>query len=200
RLENRKTGAAETIAPRVPFRAELVPGEGTRRSQLAQWVTDPGNAYFARATVNRVWALLLGRPLVDPVDDLLTVEEVPLALPVLADDFVANGYDLQRLVQLVLATRVFRLSSAASFEITDAHEKAWAAFPVSRLRPEQVAGGVQQAGSVTTLNQDSHILWRIVRAAGENEFVRRYGDTGEDEFDSHGGTIPQRLLLMNGTL
>ena len=35
---------------------------------------------------------------------------------------------------------------------------------------------------------------------GRNDFVRRYGDTGEDEFDSRGGTIPQRLVLMNGDI
>src|SRR5262249_13002444 len=164
------------------------------------WVTDPGNPYFARATVNRVWALLLGRPLVDPVDDVLSADEEPLGLPLLADDFAAHGYDLRRLIQLVVATRVFQLDSAAEFAITDAHEQGWAAFPMSRLRPGQVAASIQQAGSVTTFNQESHILWRIIRAARENEFVKRYGDTGEDEFDSRGGTIPQRLLLMNGAL
>jgi hypothetical protein len=200
RVENRKTGAVDTIAPRVPFLAELLPAEGTRRERLAAWATDSRNPYFARVTVNRIWALLLGRPLVEPVDDLLLADDAPAALQLLADDFVAHGYDLRRLIQLILASRVFRLDSATDFEITDVHEKVWAAFSMSRLRPEQVAGAVEQAGSVQTLNQDSHIFWRIVRAAGISEFVKRYGDTGEDEFDSHGGTIPQRLLLMNGTL
>src|SRR5581483_11050366 len=37
-------------------------------------------------------------------------------------------------------------------------------------------------------------------AISERAFVKRYGDTGEDEFDGRGGTIPQRLLLMNGEL
>ena len=32
------------------------------------------------------------------------------------------------------------------------------------------------------------------------DFVKRYGDPGEDEFDEKSGTIPQRLLLMNGKL
>jgi hypothetical protein len=200
RMENRKTGAMETIAPRVPFLPELLPTDGTRRSQLANWVTSRDNPYFARATVNRVWALMLGRPLVEPVDDLISADEVPPALPLLADDFAAHGYDLRRLIQLIIATGVFRLDSAADFEITDAHEKAWAAFPMNRLRPEQVARSVDQAGSVTTINQDSHLLWRVIRAAGESEFIKRYGDTGEDEFDTRGGTIPQRLLLMNGEL
>jgi hypothetical protein len=200
KLENRKTLAMEEIAPRVPFLPDLLPPDGTRRSRLARWVTDPRNSYFGRATVNRVWALLFGRPMVEPVDDLTLVEEAPPALQLLADDFVAHNHDLQRLIKLIVATCTFNLDSAADHEITDAHEKIWAAFPMSRLRPEQVAGSVLQIGSVQTLNQDSHILFRILRAAGENEFVKRYGDTGEDEFDGRGGTIPQRLLLMNGTM
>jgi hypothetical protein len=40
----------------------------------------------------------------------------------------------------------------------------------------------------------------MVTYTGRNDFVRRYGDTGEDEFDSRGGTIPQRLVLMNGDI
>ncbi len=41
---------------------------------------------------------------------------------------------------------------------------------------------------------------RLSTYTGRNDFVRRYGDSGEDEFDAHGGTIPQRLLLMNGKI
>jgi hypothetical protein len=98
RMENRKTGVMESVAPRVPFLPELLPEDGSRRSQLAHWVTDPRNPYFARATVNRVWALMLGRPLVEPVDDLLSAEEPPPALSLLADDFAAHSYDLRRLI------------------------------------------------------------------------------------------------------
>jgi hypothetical protein len=33
-----------------------------------------------------------------------------------------------------------------------------------------------------------------------SQFVERYGDMGDDEFNARGGTIPQRLLMMNGEL
>lgn len=199
-LENRKTGAKETIAPRVPFRPDLVPAEGTRRQQLAAWVTHPQNPYFARVTVNRVWALLFGRPLLDKVDDVSSVEEVPAALRLLADDLIAHQYDLRRLIRAIVATQAFQRDSAADHEITDAHERTWAAFPLTRLRPEQVVGGVQQAASITTLDAETHILVRLVTLGARNQFITRYGDIGEDEFDNRGGTIPQRLLLMNGEL
>jgi hypothetical protein len=197
----RKGGEKRAVAPRVPFAPELLPEEGDRRGRLARWVTDAKNPYFARAAVNRVWALMLGRPLVDPVDNLEADGVTPPpALQLLADDFAAHGFDLRRLIRVIAATEVYRLDSAADHEITEAEENAWAAFPMSRLRPEQVVGSLLQAASVTTIDSESHILVRLVRYGSQNDFVKRYGDSGEDEFDGKGGTIPQRLLLMNGKL
>ena len=57
-----------------------------------------------------------------------------------------------------------------------------------------------QSASLTTLNSESPLVVRLATVIGENEFMQRYGDTGEDEFSGRGGTIPQRLLLMNGGL
>lgn len=199
-FENRTTGAMESAAPHVPFLENLVPTAGTRRQQLAGWIAHRENPYFARAAVNRVWALMLGRPIVEPVDDIPTAAEPPELLRLLADDFAAHGYDLGRLVQVIVGSDAFSRDSAAPHDITDAHEQAWAAFPLTRLRPEQVAGAVLQSASLTTLNADSPLIVKFATLIGEKEFLQRYGDTGEDEFSGKGGTIPQRLLLMNGKL
>jgi hypothetical protein len=199
-VDKHKTGKPEVIQPQVPFHTELLPQDGSRRRQLARWVTDPRNPALARATVNRIWALMLGRPLLEPVDDLASAREPPRVLVLLADDFAAHGHDLQRLIRIIAATEVFRLDSKVETELTEAHEKVWAAFPITRLRPEQVVGSILQAASLETINRDSPILVRLATAIGEKEFVERYGDTGEDEFAGHGGTIPQRLLMMNGKL
>jgi hypothetical protein len=198
--EDRKTQKKHTVEPRVPFSPELLPDAGTRREQLAAWVTDAKNPYFARATVNRVWALMLGRPLIEPVDNLEAEVPVPPALQILADDFASNGFDMRRLIRLIASTQAFRLDSAADRELTENDEKFWAVFPMTRLRPEQVVGAAIQSSSVTTINAESHILVRLTRVGQENDFIQGYGDSGEDEFDGRGGTIPQRLLLMNGNL
>src|SRR5262249_37068708 len=108
--------------------------------------------------------------------------------------------DLRRLIRVIASSEVFRLDSAADYAIGDADRNAWTVFPMTRLRPEQVAGAVLQSSSVATINAQSHILIRLARYGQENEFVTRYGDNGEDEFDGRGGTIPQRLLTMNGKL
>jgi len=204
-VDDKKREVMRTVAPKVPFSEELMPKDGTRREQLAKWVTHPKNPYFARATVNRVWAFLTGQPLQSPIDNLEPEgasggDALHPAIDILAADFAAHGYDLRRLIRIIASTQVFQLDSASEHEVTDAEEKAWAIFPLTRLRPEQVAGGLLQASSIRTIDADTHILWRTIRASNQNDFVKRYGDSGEDEFDGRGGTIPQRLLLMNGEL
>ena len=193
-----------TVEPQVPFADGLVDftnsDEETRREHLARWVTHPENKAFARATVNRLWALLFARPLVAPIDDIPLNGPWEPGLEILADDFAANGYDLRRLISQIVATRVFRLQSRADFDVTNEHERAWAVFPITRLRPEQVAGSIVQAASLSTIDSRSHILLQFASATQINDFVERYGDTGEDEFEERGGTIPQRLLMLNGTL
>lgn len=189
------------VTPTVPFQADIVtPHTETRRQRLAQWVTDPENKAFSRAITNRIWALLFGQPLVEPVDDIPLEGPYPTGLESLADDFAESGFDLQHLIRSIATTHVFQQSSRADFEITEEHTSAWAVFPVTRLRPEQIAGALVQSSKLTTINADSHILVRLGLSENVGDFVKRYGDTGEDEFDSHGGTIPQRLLMMNGNL
>ncbi len=200
RPPDRKTKEPVDVAPCVPFRPELKPDSGSPREQLAAWVTDRRNPNFARATVNRVWALLFGRPLADPVDDLPAAGELHPALGLLAADFAAHDYNLHRLIRTITASEVYRLDSVTTQPDYEMLEDAWAVFPLTRLRPEQVAGGLFQAASITTLGPQSHWFIRLSTYTGRNDFVRRYGDTGEDEFDARSGTIPQRLLLMNGEI
>ncbi len=71
-----KTKQPVKVEPRVPFCPELLPDQGNPREQLAAWVVSPRNPNFSRATVNRVWALLFGRPLAEPVDDLRAAGEL----------------------------------------------------------------------------------------------------------------------------
>ncbi len=194
---------AEPVPAQVPFNQQLLPADGALRERLATWVTHPDNRPFARALVNRVWALLFNQPLVTPVDSLPLDGPFPPGLEALADDVIAHDFDLQRLIRVIAATKVFQLDSRSSdpgHPVTDAQETKFAAFPLTRLRPEQMAGSVLQSANLKTIDADSHVLVRMVRFFQQNDFIKRYGDAGEDEFGVTGGTIPQRLVLMNGQL
>jgi hypothetical protein len=201
-IDDRQTGERKIIEPAVPFEPELLPQLGTRRQRLAAWVTHRDNPAFARAMSNRAWAIMLGRPLVEPIGNVPSRGETPTILDVIADDFVQHGYDLRRLLTVIASTRAFQLDSRAAEgkELSEQHWQHWAVFPMTRLRPEQVVGGLLQSASLTTIDYQSHILTRALRQVSQSDFIKRYGDTGSDEFDSRGGTIPQRLLMMNGNL
>jgi len=73
-------------------------------------------------------------------------------------------------------------------------------FPLVRLRPEQIIGAIMQATSVTTIDPEHDVTMRFVQFITEQDFVKRYGDAGDEEFATQAGTIPQRLLMMNGRL
>jgi hypothetical protein len=191
------------IPTKVPFKEELLPPDGALRTRLAAWITHPENRAFARALVNRVWALVFNRPLVQPVDSLSLEGPWPPALEVLADDLVAHRFDLQRLIRVIAATSVFQRDSRSddpAHPVGESQSARFAAFPLTRLRPEQVAGSILQSASLQTLDASSHVVVRIARLLQQRDFVRRYGDLGEDEFAGTAGTLPQRLLLMNGRL
>jgi hypothetical protein len=208
-VEDRKTREKRVVVPAVPFHSEWLPDNGSRRERLAGWVVHRQNRRFERAIANRVWGMMFGRPYHDPVDDLPDpADDSHDLLDILGRDFREHGCDLRRLVQVIAATRPFRMTSQtaakdsfgeASLAVQSA-EAAWAVFPLVRLRPEQVIGAILQSSSVQTADQNSHWVFRAVRLLQGGQFVREYGDLGDNELVDRGGTIPQRLLLMNGEL
>ena len=82
-FEDRVHGGKQKIDPSVPMLPELLPTSGTQRERLAAWVTDPRNVYFSRATVNRVWAMMTGRPLLRRIEAQTLDEHIPPALDIL---------------------------------------------------------------------------------------------------------------------
>ncbi|MEZ6089247.1 MAG: DUF1553 domain-containing protein [Pirellulaceae bacterium] len=193
------------MQPKVPFLEELLTSDPEtdkldNRHQLARWVTHRENMPAARAAVNRVWALMFGKPLSDPVDDIPLFGPFPAGLDRLAHDFAEHGGDMQRLIRIISTLQVYRLDSRADFEVTTEHEAAWAVFPLIRLRPEQVAGSIVQACRLATIDRESSFVFQLQAFGDKSDFIKRYGDTGEDEFDQDAVTITQRLLSMNGKL
>ncbi len=188
------------VPPTVPYREDLVDHSLPVREQLAQWMTHPENRQTARCAVNRVWALLFGKAMTDPVDDIPLHGPLPPGMDRLADDFITHGWDLKRLIRVITATDVFQLDSRTPQGGTSSQEQAWALFPVTRLRPEQVAGSIIQASRVKTVDREGSFIVQLQKMSESNDFVKRYGDQGEDEFNLDAVTITQRLLMLNGNL
>ena len=76
-------------------------------------MTASDNPYFAKVMVNRVWADLMGRGIVDPVDDIRATNPPsngPL-LEALAEDFRAHRYDVKHLIRTIMTSSVYGMSS-----------------------------------------------------------------------------------------
>lgn len=104
-----------TVVPPTPLLGEpmeIAAGDDPREV-LADWMLAPENPYFAEVAVNRVWADLMGRGFVEPVDDLRGTNPPTNAelLNALADRFRAGGYDLKQLLRDIATSHAYSLSS-----------------------------------------------------------------------------------------
>lgn len=84
-----------------------------RRDGFAKWLTDASNPLFARVEVNRIWAHLLGRGIVEPIDDFRSSNppsNAPL-LDYLAAEFARSGYDRKHIIRLVCLSETYQRSS-----------------------------------------------------------------------------------------
>ena len=105
--------SGEVMTPRAPDGPEAADAGTDPRRTLVDWLTSPGNPFFARAAVNRVWAGFFGRGLVHPVDDFRSSNPCvnPALLDALAADFESHGYDLRHLIRTILESRLYQLST-----------------------------------------------------------------------------------------
>jgi hypothetical protein len=125
-------------------------GPGDDRLQaLADRVARPDNPFFARAQANRVWSHLLGRGIVEPIDDFRDSNPPangPL-LDALAKDFADHRFDLRHLVRTIMNSRTYQLAAAPN----DTNRDDEANFSHALVRPlqaEQLLDAVAQVTGV----------------------------------------------------
>ncbi len=87
-----------------------------RRTRLASWLASADNPFFAKSLVNRIWFHLMGRGIVEPVDDFR--DSNPASndelLEGLTAEFVKGGYHLKPLIRTVLRSRTYQLSATTN--------------------------------------------------------------------------------------
>ncbi|MDB4996990.1 MAG: hypothetical protein JWM74_4422, partial [Myxococcaceae bacterium] len=169
-----------------------------RRGALADWMTSKDNPWFKREIVNRVWAQMLGRGFVDPVDDFREKNPpiAPALLDAIADDFVRGGWDLKSLIRLIAQTEAYQRAPAAGAEGA-MDEKLWAHFQIQRLGPDELLDAVMQASKLDLGGDNVNDVRTGIRKQLAFLFDVDEETDHHDEFD---GTITQALLLMNGKI
>ncbi len=151
-------GSEEIIAPR-PLVSTGLSGlaSGSRRQQLTLWLTAPENPYLSQAAVNRCWSLLFGRGLIEPIDDMRSIDMAthPELLRELSQQFAANGYNLRELLRTLVSTKAYqRRSLPASSDPGPASDTGhYAAMPIKPLTNSQLANCLQQVARDITGTQ-----------------------------------------------
>lgn len=137
------------------------------RRELADLITSPRNRYFAKALVNRLWRELLGRGIVEPVDDFSqnNPPSHPQTLEYLADQLVLGGYDFRNIVRVVVLSQAYQrdhLPELAADERAEA-EAAFAAAHVRRMLSEALYDSIVQAGHLFSPKYSAGYNQRVIR-------------------------------------
>ncbi|MGE3780242.1 MAG: DUF1549 and DUF1553 domain-containing protein, partial [Pirellulaceae bacterium] len=129
--------------------------EMDRRYGLAEWLTSRDNEFFARALVNRYMSYLLGRGLVEPVDDMRSTNppsNVEL-MDALARHFTESGFNIKRLMQAIMHSRLYQLSAAPT-ENNVGDNRFYSHFLVKRIPAEPLLDAIDRVTSSPTKFQN----------------------------------------------
>jgi hypothetical protein len=182
-----------------------IPMEKDPREVLADWVTSSDNPYFAKVIVNRVWADLMGRGIVDPVDDLRATNPAsnPELLEALAVDFRKNGHDLKKLIKTIAMSYVYGLSTTPN-DRNIGDTRNYSRHYRQRLRAEVLLDmvsdvtGVPESFAAMPPGSRAMEVWT---ARSQSDFLDSFGrpDPNQDPpcERTSDTTVVQALHLMN---
>ncbi len=166
-----------------------VPAAADPRKVLAEWLTSPENPLFARNFANRFWAQLMGRGIVEPVDDL-RVSNPPTngpLLDVLAQSFVESGFDLRALLREIVQSNTYQ-ASAASNPSNVEDTRQFSRSQVRRLRAEVLLDAVVKATDgergFSYFPKGTTAVQQYPRSPGDTTGLR----SGESFFETFGRT------------
>jgi hypothetical protein len=193
-VKNPRTG--ETLPPRfLGARGRALSDSADRLEALADWVTSPDNPFFARAQVNRIWYHLLGRGLVEPIDDFRLSNppsNAPL-LDALAADLVAHRFDFRHVVRTILNSRTYQLSEVPNDTNGD-DETNFARSLIRPLPAEPLLDALSQVMEVPVTFPGKPLGTRAGQLPGVHTPRERGRRTSEGERFMKSFGKPERLL------
>ncbi len=177
-----------------------------RRVKLAAWLSNPSNPFFAKSLVNRIWYHLLGRGIVEPVDDFRDSNPAcnDELLEGLTADFKKSGYDLKKLIRSVLHSRTYQMS--ATTNPLNADDGLYFSHAQTKLLPAEVL--LDAISSLTATTTSFNGLPKGARATQipdgtiDNPFLKTFGRPARElacecERESE-SNLSQALQLIGG--
>jgi hypothetical protein len=149
------------------------------RVELAAWMTAADNSFFARNLANRVWAHLLGRGLVEPVDDVRATNPPsnPELLEALAAELVKQKFDMRGLIRAICASRVYQHSTRPN-PTNERDEQNYSRALLKRLDAEVLLDAVCQTTGVPEKFSGAAAGTRAIElwdSQIEHDFLRLFG-------------------------
>jgi hypothetical protein len=139
----------QTAVPRFPLEGlgeiDASASKQQRRLRVADLMTKPQNGLFARTMVNRIWARLLGRGLVEPLDEMMEHEPwSPDLLDWLSGEFVRQKYDLKHLLYLIMTSQAYQSAAVIRAEPIKDKTYTFTGPEVRHLTAEQFLDSLYQ--------------------------------------------------------
>lgn len=163
------------------------------RATFADWLTSKENPYFARNFANRLWAHFFGIGLIDPIDE--PSDDNPPAIPAVLDEltnaFIASGYDLPYLMEAIVRTKAYQLSSRQTHP-SQAESRHVARMTIKSLSGEQLYDSLALAtGYVDPTSREQRAF-----QGRRRDFVVKFSST--EKITEKQKSILQALTMMNG--
>jgi hypothetical protein len=183
-----------------------VPAEQDRRQVFAEWLTSPTNPFFSKSLVNRVWGHLLGRGIVDPVDDFRDSNPAsnPELLSELARQFAEHGFSRKWLIRTVMNSHTYQRSARTNpFNKDD--EIYFSHATTRMLSAEQLLDAICAVTSVPEVFPGMPPGTRATQLAeppADNYFLKIFGQPQREmacECErSNESNLSQALQMING--
>ncbi|MEQ8788503.1 MAG: DUF1549 and DUF1553 domain-containing protein [Pirellulaceae bacterium] len=200
----------QQMKPWLPLEGETEPSANEdRRKVFARWLTKPGNAFLAKVEVNRIWGELMGRGIVEPVDDFRDSNPPSNAalLDALAKDFEESGFDRKHILRTILNSRTYQASSRTNaFNQDDA--KYFSHYEPRLLTAEQLLDAICHLTSVPekfgNLPTGTKATQLPSPDLAESDFMKIFGQPERQTVceceRSSDSNLGQALQLYNGPL
>jgi len=155
-----------------------------RLQQVAGWMSSPENSRFAATQTNRIWFQLMGRGIVDPVDDFRSTNPPsnPELLTALTRHFVQSGFRVRPLMRTILNSKTYQLSSTPN-ETNKNEAHLFARVEPRRLTAEQTLDAITHVIGVPAEFGDHKLGTKAVQLAGVRDATHRFATRKNgDEF------------------